>query len=268
MMKSTEITGKRRYVALSLSLLAFIASAAAAHDTWVQTNTSRVRVGDVVYIDLMLGNHGNDHRDFRITGKAPLEGSTIEVIAPDGTRQDLGPSLEDRGLGEKEGYWSARYRPREPGLFLVAQTSDRVVSYAPQRSIKSAKTFFLAGRSLDRDEPASGEPGRVLGHALELVPQSDPVGAAGKGEPLVVKLLFEGKPLAGGRVSLIPRGVTLAEGFDEHFERRADEQGVVSFEPGEANHYLVAAHHRDDRKGEGYESTKYSATLTVYVPDR
>ncbi|MGZ3489481.1 MAG: DUF4198 domain-containing protein, partial [Isosphaeraceae bacterium] len=32
--------------------------AALAHDTWVQTNSSIVRTGDVVHIDLMLGNHG------------------------------------------------------------------------------------------------------------------------------------------------------------------------------------------------------------------
>ena len=40
-----------------------------AHDTWVQTNTPLIRVGDAVHIDLMLGNHGNDHRDFKLASK-------------------------------------------------------------------------------------------------------------------------------------------------------------------------------------------------------
>ena len=29
-----------------------------AHDTWLQTNANLVRVGEVVHIDLLLGNHG------------------------------------------------------------------------------------------------------------------------------------------------------------------------------------------------------------------
>ena len=42
---------------------------------------------------------------------------------------------------------------------------------------------------------------------------------------------------------------------------------VASFEPTDANYYLVVAHHESpDEKGEGYTSTKYSATMAVYVP--
>src|SRR6185436_2774462 len=48
---------------------AFLAAPAFAHDTWVQTNTNVVRTGDAVHVDLMLGNHGNDHRDFKLASK-------------------------------------------------------------------------------------------------------------------------------------------------------------------------------------------------------
>ena len=63
--------------------------AALGHDTWVQTHSNVVRVGDVAYVDLMLGNHGNNHRDFKLAGKPDLECSTLEIIAPDQTRYDL-----------------------------------------------------------------------------------------------------------------------------------------------------------------------------------
>ena len=43
---------------LYLVLLLGQASTAKAHDTWVQTNTNVIRVGDSVHVDLMLGNHG------------------------------------------------------------------------------------------------------------------------------------------------------------------------------------------------------------------
>ena len=55
-----------------------------AHDLWLQTNTTVVRTGDVVHIDCMLGNHGNDHRDFKLAGKPGIETiKNLEVILPD-----------------------------------------------------------------------------------------------------------------------------------------------------------------------------------------
>ncbi len=245
----------------------FITTLALAHDTWVQTNTNIVRVGDLVHVDLMLGNHGNDHRDFKLAGKTSLEGSTLEVIDPKGDAHDLKPSLIDRGLGAKEGYWSASWRPSLPGLHLIAQTSDRVVSYAPKRSIKSAKTMFVASKSLDNVPMRNEGFDRVLGHPLELVALSNPVTPMGPGTPIRVRLLYQGKPLAGVRVSFIPRGVALAEDFDEKYERRTDDEGIASFETPDGNYYLIVAHHEDESgRGENYDLTSYAATLSVYVP--
>ncbi|MGH7128526.1 MAG: DUF4198 domain-containing protein, partial [Planctomycetaceae bacterium] len=134
----------------SLLLLLALASPAAAHDTWVETNTNVVRCGDAIHVDLKLGNHGNDHRDFKLAGKVKLEGCTLDVIAPDGTAYDLRPRLADTGYAPQEGFWTARFAASEPGLYLVAHTLDQVVHYAPVRSIKSAKTFFVLSNSLDR----------------------------------------------------------------------------------------------------------------------
>ena len=252
----------------ALLLTASPAVVALAHDTWVQANTNAVRVGDAVHLDLLLGNHGNDHRDFKMAGKPTLDGgATFEVISPDGRRHDLRPSAVDQGYAPKEGYFTARFQPDKPGLYLVSQTSDKVVDYAPKRSVKSGKTFFVASKSLDKvplDNPGFD---RVLGHPLELVPQANPVTPMGPGSKIKVKLLHKGKPMAGAKVSFIPRGYTLAEGFDKTYERMTDDSGVASFEPKEANYYLVVAHHEDTaEKGSGYDATKYSATLAVYVP--
>ena len=67
-----------------------------------------------------------------------------------------------------------------PAFYAVAQRSDGVVSYTPERSIKSGKTFFVAAASPDR--PPANNPGfdKPLGHELELVPpyrSGDPDGA-------------------------------------------------------------------------------------------
>src|SRR5437660_12698227 len=97
---------RKQYLAL-VTALAF-AAAAAAHDTWVQTNTNVVRAGDNVHIDLMLGNHGNDHRDFKLASKIDLAGTTLEVWGPDGKRFDLKDRLADTGYTPKERFRPAR----------------------------------------------------------------------------------------------------------------------------------------------------------------
>ena len=244
-----------------------ICRAAYAHDTWVQTNTNIVRAGDVIHVDLMLGNHGNDHRDFKLAGKADPDASTIEVIAPDGAHYDLKERLADNGYAPAEGFWSTRFVGTAPGLYQVAHTMDKVVSYAPLRSIKSAKTFFVVSPSLDRVPSNYSGYDRPLGHALELVPTSSTVTPMGPGRPIAVQVLYQGRPLAESRVSFIPRGSTLREQFDDRYERTADAEGRASFTPQEGNCYLVVVHHIDPAAGgEGYTVTKYSATLTVYVP--
>ncbi len=242
------------------------ATICAAHDAWLQTNTNLVRTLDAIHVDLLLGNHGNDHRDFKLAGKI-ARGATCEVIQPDGTRVDLTPSLDDVGYAPQEGFVTARFVPAQAGLYLVGHASDKVMSYGPVRSVKGAKVLFLASDSLDkvaRDAPGFDRP---LGHPLELVPLSNPVAPMGPGTPIRVRLVYRGKPLAAGRVSFIPRGQLLAESFDETYERRTDEQGQAAFTPTFGTYYLVVAHHEEpNERGEGYNRTKYSATLCVYVP--
>lgn len=242
-------------------------SIASAHDTWLQVNAPVVRVGDAVFVDLMLGNHGNEHRDFKVAGKFDPAGSRLEVIDPNGKAYDLKPSMSDQGYAPKEGFFSGSFQPALPGLYLISQSSEQVASYAPERVVRSAKAFFVASAKLDK-VPADA-PGfdRMLGHGLEIVPQANTVAPMGPGVPIKVRLLYKGRPLAGEVVSFIPRGETLKEGFDPTYDRKTDEQGLASFEPRAANYYLVAAHHvAADEKGQGYDSTKYSATLTVIVP--
>jgi uncharacterized GH25 family protein len=247
-------------------LLCGFASYSRAHDTWVETNTAVVRVGDVVHVDLKLGNHGNDHRDFKLASKITLAPCKIGVVAPSGESTDLKSKLVDTGFGPKEGYWSARFIPTTAGPHMVVHTLDTL--HGTTRAIKSAKTCFHAGTSLDTVASSKGVFDRRLGHTLELVPQFDPVVDAAAGRPVKVAVYFNGQPLAGARVTFVPRGAKLADGFDKDFERTSDAEGRAEFTPTEGNIVLVVVHHAaPDQKGEGYDKTHYSATLTVNVPE-
>ncbi|HET6423777.1 MAG TPA: DUF4198 domain-containing protein [Planctomycetaceae bacterium] len=246
----------------------FLTTIAAAHDTWVQTNTNIIRMGDAVHVDLMLGNHGNEHRDFKLASKITLDGVTLRLHGPKGSPLDLASRLVDVGYTPKEGFWTTKAAVTEPGLYLIEHTLDKVVNHGkPQRSVRSAKTFFVAAKNLG--EIPHENPGfdKVLGHPLELVPESSTVTPMGPDVPIRVKVLFQNKPLAGARVAFIPRGVTLSEGIDANHERTTNDNGRASFTPKDGNYYLVVVHHETAEKGTDYEGSKYTATLTVFVPD-
>ena len=246
-----------------------ICATAAAHDTWVETNTNLIRTGDAIYVDLKLGNHGNDHRDFKLASKLRLQGCTLHVTAPEGVSYDLCDELIDTGYAPKEGFWRAKFVAMQPGLHLVSHTLDTIVNHGrPIRAIKSGKTCFVTSDSLDRVPEENPGFDRVLGHPLELVPTANPVTPMGPGQPIAVQVLLKGKPFAKARVAFVPRGVELADDFDETYERQSDEQGFVTFTPRTGNQYLVVVHHHaEEEKSEDYDATSYSATLTVFVPE-
>jgi uncharacterized GH25 family protein len=256
------------FLGVAAAALLHAAEPASAHDTWVQVSSNVVRPDDVVHVDLMLGNHGNDHRDFKIAGKlGSLEGTTLAVVGPTGKRTDLMPNLVDLGYAPKEGFWSGRFVAAEEGLHCVAHTRDGIRHAS--RGLKSAKAYFLVSESLDRLPAATRQFAEPLGHPLELVLESHPVLECGPGKKIAVRLLFRGRPLTDHRVSFIPRGGNLKPDFDPDHERRTDAEGRCSYEPAEGDLLLVVAHHSSaEEKGEGYDKTSYSATLVLNVPQR
>lgn len=267
-MQSIRIRFLLAALAVSAAGLLSPARPATAHDTWVQVSSSIVRLDDVVHVDLFLGNHGNEHRDFKIAGKlGSLDGATLAVVGPAGKRTDLVPELVDLGYAPKEGFWSGRFVAAAEGLHCVAHTRDGIRHGG--RGLKSAKAYFLVSESLDRPPAATREHAQPLGHPLELVLESHPVLGSGPGREIAVRLLHQGKPLADERVSFIPRGTTLAAGFDPAYERKTDADGRCTYTPKEGNIVLIVAHRSNpEEKGEGYDKTSYSATLVLNVPQR
>lgn len=258
-----------RVTVLRATLLALLSMGSVrAHDTWVQVSSALVRPGDVAHVDLVLGNHGNDHRDFKVAGKlATLDGATLAVIGPDGTSTDLVPVAVDLGLAAKEGYWSARCVPRQAGLHCIAHTRSGVRH--GKMGFKGSKAWFLVADGPGKVPASSAAFREPLGHPLEFVLDTDPVLDTAPGQPLTVRLLFRGQPLAGQRVSFVPRGATLAEGFDPEHERTTDAQGRVSYTPREGTFVLVVAHlTKPEEKGDGYDATAYAATLVLDIPQR
>jgi uncharacterized GH25 family protein len=235
----------------------------AAHDTWVEAGPLVQPTGEYAYVQLMLGNHGNNHRDFKLASKITLAPCALQVMTPSGVSLDLKPQLVDMGYAEKEGYWTARYEIRETGIHEVLHTLDTL--HGTIRAIKSAKTFILAQSEGQGQSTASDRSDTIHGLGLELVLLT-PLANLTMGQEFKVQVLRAGQPLQGARVAFIPRGARLAEEFDNNFERESDRQGIVVFKPAEGNIVLVIVHQSaPEESGEGYSSTHYSAAMVLPI---
>jgi uncharacterized GH25 family protein len=254
----------KKQILFALALVLGTLNIVKAHDTWVQTASLVNRQGEYVYVDLMLGNHGNDHRDFKLASKITLAPCTLELIAPDGKKSDLKPKVLDMGSADKEGFWTARYVADQAGVYQVVHKLDTL--HGKTRAIKSAKTYFLATDSYQLISTEGVNQIAPLNQGLEFVIDT-PIERLGAGNEVRLRLLWNGKPLPDTRVSFIPRGAVLAEGFDSQFERNTDANGFVSYTPSQGNLILAVAHHVvADEKGEGYDKTHYGATVVLPVP--
>jgi uncharacterized GH25 family protein len=254
----------KKQILFSLALVLGPLNIVKAHDTWVQTASLVTRQGEFIYVDLMLGNHGNDHRDFKLASKITLAPCTLELIAPDGTKSDLKPKILDMGSAEKEGYWTTRYVAEQKGIHQVVHKLDTL--HGKTRAIKSSKTYFFATDGYQTILTTGTDKITPLNQGLEFIVDT-PIERLGAGNEVRLRLLWNGKPLPETRVSFIPRGAVLAEGFDTQFERNTDANGYVSYTPAQGNLILAVAHHiAADERGEGYDKTHYGATVVLPVP--
>lgn len=238
-----------------------------AHDTWVEAGSLTTRTGEYVYVDLRLGNHGNNHRDFKLASKITLAPCSLSVTAPDGLSIDLKSRLVDTGNAPKEGYWTARYVADKPGVYEALHKLDTL--HGTVRAIKSSKTYFVA---TDNGRLSPGLPGleniRTHGLGLEFVLKT-PIDELAAGRAFRLQLLRNGKPLGNVPVAFVPRGVQLSEGPDANYERTTDAQGMVEFSLAEGNILLAVAHFVEvGEKGEGYDKTHYGATMVLHVPQK
>lgn len=237
-----------------------------AHDTWLEATPTVVRPGAAVDVALFLGNHGNEHRDFQVAGSlTSLAGVAVDVIAPDGRRTDLVPAMADVGSAPGTRSWTGRFVAAEEGLYCAAHLREGVRHGA--RGLKGGKTYFLAGTRPDDAGKPAGDHATPLGHPLELVVETHPVTGVGAGRPITVRLLHRGRPLPDHRVSFVPRGATLAAGFDAEHERLTDADGRCGYTPRDRGLLLVVAHLvAPEERGDGYDRTSYASTLVLAVP--
>ncbi len=214
--------------------LALAAGAAEAHDFWIQPQSFAVEPGDGTAITFQVGD-GAERQRSPIPRRRILR---FEAMAPDGTVRDLAGDLT---LGASEGDAAVRFdgagahvlvlltdaggRSRLPaGRFnaylleegLTPALEARAAAGRSERD--GAERYRRAAKAIVQAGAGEGAATRAAGLPLEIVPLAWPRTDAGQ---LPVRVLFEGKALAGALVKL----TDLGGGSGPQAARRTDAAG-------------------------------------------
>lgn len=257
----------------------------AAHDFWIEPSTYSPPVNSVVNVRLRVGEHFEGEVVARnasaietfvvatAEGQQPIPGrqggdpaGMFRVTAP-GTllvAYRSRPSTVELAAAEFEQYL------KEEGLeHVIEERARRGASGAPGREQFSRSVKAL----LHANGTASEGHNRALGLTLELIPEQDPLSLRAGGT-LPVRLLYEGRPLAGALIMAFSRKpqdshkhVHPASGHpDAPFQARSDAAGRVQVPMSAGVWMIKTVHMVPAPEGSGVDWQSVWATLTFEVP--
>lgn len=240
----------RPWLTLAASLAVVTVSAgASAHDHWLAPDRARMANPGDVSVKLLYGEHLAAEGEHAFEAKKLAR---LTLVAPKWAR-------ELRSLGHEGGKPLTRFALTRAGGYLVV--ADRATQYLTQDPAKfdeyleEEKLADVMAERMKRGEQKKqarerytrylkslvvvGEGGEsahglVLGQRLEIVLESDP-SKLRVGEPLHVRVLFEGKPLAGASVSAYARDDLSSAELDG----RTNAEGRVELKVARAGSWLV-----------------------------
>jgi uncharacterized protein DUF4198 len=264
-MRSTDV---RRRLGLLLLILPFLGvRAGEAHDFWIAPSPLGPQLGQGVLVRLFAGEwFEGDEIPYR-----SAHAVRFEYLTTRGKREPL--------AGREGSSPAAILRPNSPGLYLIAYTSagtdivldaskfnaylkdqglDAVLEARQkngQDQMPGKERFFRYAKALVVTMGAQSDTttgAEVLGQKLEIVPEFDPVRVANLRGPIRVRVLFEGKPLAGARVLAMPE----SDPQTGLLQGTTDRSGRVSFALDRDGVWMVKLVHMvPGRRGADWESS-------------
>ena len=249
--------------------------AADAHDLWIEPSAFHPAPGATIGVRLRVGmnfvgdplpRYSSLVQRFDLSsrdGERPIDGS--EGDEPAGSIEIPSAGAHIVGYRSNNTYLSQEPQKfeeylKEEGLEQIMRIrAGRGESQKPSREFfaRCAKALVVAG--------AGSREGfdRVLGFTLEIVPQTDPEAWRAGGD-FAVRLLYEGKPLAGALVVALPQREPSGK-----LAARSDPGGRAAFRLPHGGVWLVKAVHMipfDEGKGKA-DWQSFWASLTFEIVD-
>jgi uncharacterized GH25 family protein len=256
-----------------LLLWALSTPALLAHNFWIEPSTFTPAVGQRVTVRLRVGVELQGDpvpRDPKLikrfvavgpSSEAPVPG--VPNTEPAGFEAFSAPGLYtivyDSGRSPIE-IDAAKFETylKEEGLEAIGTTRAR-----QGKSAAAAKEVFSrCAKSLIAVGGGSAGFDRVLGQRIELVAEKNPYALAGGGE-LPVRLLYQGKPLAGALVMALQRG------RPDKLTARSDSKGRVLLKLDRPGFWLIKAVHMVPAPADaGADWESFWSSLTFALPSR
>ena len=227
-----------------------VASAASAHDTWLQPRRVSVPPGTIAQLDLTtsekFGAFETVVKPERIVAaRARLNGKTLEVRpgAPEKKSLELRVPLPDPGIAtlwlslapskiELNRKQVQHYLDEIGAPALLTQAWFGTKGSKPWRELysKHAKTFVLVGRpGRTRTDRSWSEP---VGMPLEIVPEKDPT-TLRAGDDFPVRVFKDGVPLVDFSIGIVREGNT------NRALKKTDAAGRAVFKLARAGKWLL-----------------------------
>jgi hypothetical protein len=247
--------------ALGALLASLLASSASAHDFWIELSTKRAAPGEPVAARLFVGDDGAGEPFPRDPGHllrfwAASDAGEAPLLARSGA--DPAGVFVPHAPGVHAIGYTSRATPLalEPARFAAYLDQEGLprVRPGPELFSRCAKALLPVGSA----DTAGFQ--RVLGLTLELVPERSPFLLA-PGDELPVRLLYEGRPLAGALVDARQHGAAVAAA-------RTDAEGRVRLRLPAPGFWMIAAVHLTEAApGQGAAWESFWASLSFVVPD-
>lgn len=246
---------------------------AAAHDFWIEPSSFHPAAGSELAVSLRVGEHFRGEpvprADPRIvkfvlssaSGETPIGG--LPGTDPAGLVTVSSPGLSV--IGYRSHRSSITLEPEKFEKYLADEGLDQVLEIRKTRGERSkpgTEVYSRCAKSLVAVN-GTGESGfdRALGFTLEIVAESNPVKLRA-GDRMRVRILHEGKPLAGALVKAIA-----LEDPDNTLSARSGKDGRVSLRLARKGVWLVKAVHMVPAPGEtGADWESLWASLTFELP--
>jgi uncharacterized GH25 family protein len=245
---------KKDYLLLLLGILAlmFVPTNLFAHNLWLNPSNHYSEVGETIDIGIGWGHKYFENRtDQEVKEETVKE---ISAVDPDGEIVELArksPSLFQLKI-DKPGVYLVT-AGSTPGIFTTTPEGRKWANKKEvQHPLKCtayhiiAKTLILAGKDDRNISTPTSQP-------LEVIFLKDPSNLK-KGDSLPIRVLFEGKPLAGISLNAKYAGYDKEASGDGHghgpsekhypVETITDNQGEAAFTPETSGHWIILLSHR------------------------
>jgi uncharacterized GH25 family protein len=218
---------------IAIVVLLSLAPLAHAHDFWIEPSTFRPAVGQMVSTSLRVG------QEF-IGEPIPRSAQFIDsFVVREGSREKEVVGFENRDPAgylrvEQPGLAIIGYRSKGNPLeldaakfeaFLKTEGLERISAIRAQRhetEKPDRELFYRFAKSVLNTAGGNGAKyDQPFGYRLEIIPETNPCANT----PLRLRLLFEGKPLAGALVTALHRDDSSAR-----IRARSDRDGRVTLD--------------------------------------